>query len=547
MTTNGVRFLGVPENSGTGWKVPVGSVAFDEAEIKSRLLNLEQPCHVVQERSGQGVGVSNEAYGPDSDHASGDCLEALAWVPPLPADRLGDADFRSTYGTRYAYYAGAMANSIATEEMVIALGKQGFLGSFGAGGLVPARVEKAIVKIQEALPQGPYAFNLIYSPSEPAIENQCVDLYLKYGMNYVEAAAYMDLSPFVVRYRVAGLALNGQGQIQIKNRIMAKVSRTEVATKFMEPAPEKIIKQLLEQRLITEDQARLSEKVPMADDITVEADSAGHTDNRPMLALLPSIIALRDEIQEKHGYDQPVRIGAGGGIGTPTAALATFMMGAAYVVTGSINQACVEAGVADLCKERLAEAAMADVTMAPSADMFEMGVKLQVLKRGTLFPMRAQKLYDLYLQCNALEEIPIKEKEKLEKQIFRNSLETVWQNTKTYFAERDPSQLERAANHPKRKMALVFRSYLGLASRWAITGEPGREMDYQIWCGPSMGAFNAWVRNSYLADVKNRKVVDVANHILTGTAYSYRIQSLKTQGAHFPGRYSNYQPQPLCP
>ena len=27
--------------------------------------------------------------------------------------------------------------------------------------------------------------------------------------------------------------------------------------------------------------------------------------------------------------------------------------------------------------------------MAPAADMFEMGVKLQVLKRGTMFPMRA--------------------------------------------------------------------------------------------------------------------------------------------------------------
>ena len=34
--------------------------------------------------------------------------------------------------------------------------------------------------------------------------------------------------------------------------------------------------------------------------------------------------------------------------------------------------------------------------MAPAADMFEMGVKLQVLKRGTMFPMRAQKLYELY-------------------------------------------------------------------------------------------------------------------------------------------------------
>jgi hypothetical protein len=52
--------------------------------------------------------------------------------------------------------------------MVIALGKAGFLGSFGAAGLPPARLEAAIQQIQAALPDGPYAFNLIHSPHEEA-------------------------------------------------------------------------------------------------------------------------------------------------------------------------------------------------------------------------------------------------------------------------------------------------------------------------------------------------------------------------------------------
>ena len=86
----------------------------------------------------------------------------------------------------------------------------------------------------------------------------------------------------------------------------------------------------------------------------------------------------------------------GGGIGTPGAALAAFSMGAAYVVTGSVNQACIESGSCDHTKKLLAAADMADVTMAPASDMFEMGVKLQVLKRGTMFAMRVQKLYSLY-------------------------------------------------------------------------------------------------------------------------------------------------------
>ena len=62
----------------------------------------------------------------------------------------------------------------------------------------------------------------------------------------------------------------------------------------------------------------------MADDITAEADSGGHTDNRPFLTLLPTIIALRDEIQQEYNFTPALRVGAGGGIGTPEAALAAF-------------------------------------------------------------------------------------------------------------------------------------------------------------------------------------------------------------------------------
>jgi trans-AT polyketide synthase, acyltransferase and oxidoreductase domains len=543
MTAEGLKFVGSPGDLMAGWKVPTQSVAFDDQGIREKLLMLEKPCFVV--RHGERVGLSDEGRREDPAIAREDPSETVAWVPPFPIDRLGDGEFRSAYRTNYAYYAGAMANGIASEDLVIALGREGFLGSFGAAGLVPARVKEAIHRIQTALPGGPYAFNLIHSPAEPALERECVALYLTHGVRCVEAAAYLDLTPDVVRYRVAGLGLNPQHQIEIRNRIIAKVSRKEVATKFMEPPPARLLQPLLHQGLITEEQAKLSQRVPMADDITAEADSAGHTDNRPMLALLPSILALRDEVQEKHRYGQPVRVGAAGGIGTPTAALAAFIMGAAYVVTGSVNQSCLESGASMHTKKLLAEADMADVIMAPAADMFEMGVRLQVLKRGTLFPMRAQKLYDLYTQYSSIEEIPDKEREKLEKQIFRSRLEEVWESTAAYFAERDPSQIERAATRPKRKMALVFRWYLGLSSHWSNEGTAGREMDYQIWCGPSMGAFNAWVRGSYLEEVSNRKVADVAKHILTGAAFAYRVKHLVSQGVRFPRTCSTYHPRPL--
>ena len=283
----------------------------------------------------------------------------------------------------------------------------------------------------------------------------------------------------------------------------------------------------------------------MADDITVEADSGGHTDNRPLVSLLPAIISLREQFQEQYGYSHTIRVGAAGGIGTPASALAAFMMGAAYVVTGSVNQACVEAAASEHSKGLLAQAEMADVIMAPAADMFEMGVELQVLKRGTLFPMRAKKLYELYKNYESIEEIPLPERQKLEQQVFRNSLEEIWSQTKEHFYERDPHQIERAKDHPKRKMALIFRWYLGLTSHWSNTGEKGRETDYQIWAGPAIGAFNNWVKGSYLEDVSQRKIVEVAWHIMTGAAYLYRLRHLQTQGIRLPFSFEAYLPKPF--
>lgn len=517
------------------------NLAFERAGIESKLLDLEQPCYVIKVE--EEIGITNVE---PSALTKPKQVEILMAIPPLLPQELGDPEFRSFHGVKYAYATGAMAGGIACEELVIALGRERILSSFGAGGLSPARIEAAINRIQQALPGGPYAFNLIHSPNEPALERGAVDLYLKYKVKTIEASAFLDLTPNLVYYRAAGLNLDRENRITIGHKIIAKLSRQELATKFLHPAPTKILKELVEQGLITEFQAKLAEQVPMADDITVEADSGGHTDNRPLVCLFPAIVSLRDEIQQKYNYPQPVRIGVAGGIGTPQSALAALMMGAAYVVTGSINQSCLEAAASPHTKQLLAQAEMADVMMAPAADMFEMGVKLQVLKRGTMFAPRAQKLYEVYRSYNSIEEISLQERIKLEKQIFRRSLDEVWEDTVAFFSKRDPSQIAKAADNPKRKMALIFRWYLGLSSRWSNTGEKEREMDYQIWCGPAMGAFNSWVKGSYLAEPENRRVVDVAHHMMTGAAYLYRIQNLKIQGLQIPPYFSQYRPTPLA-
>jgi trans-AT polyketide synthase, acyltransferase and oxidoreductase domains len=62
---------------------------------------------------------------------------------------------------------------------------------------------------------------------------------------------------------------------------------------------------------------------------------------------------------------QALRLGLGGGIATPASAAAAFAMGADYLVTGTVNQACVESGTCDTVRQMLAETRQADITMAP--------------------------------------------------------------------------------------------------------------------------------------------------------------------------------------
>ncbi len=501
-----------------------------EETFERAIQRVNDPFLIVE----RGGGHALAEWDPASWEApEGDRIVGV--LPTCRPEQLGDPSFCATHRIRFPYVSGAMANGIASAEIVEAMGRAGMLGIFGAAGLPLHAVEAAIDRLGRSLgPSIPYGFNLIHSPNEPDLEAAVVALYLRRGVRLVEASAYLDLTLPVVRYRVHGLRADGAGGVHIPNRIIAKVSRVEVASKFLAPPPAKFLKELVASGEITSEQAALAARIPMADDVTAEADSGGHTDNQPAIVLLPTLLALRDRMQAEHGYDRPLRIGAAGGISTPWAAAAAFAMGAAYIVTGSVNQGCVEAGTSDTVRKMLAEARQADIAMAPAADMFEMGVKVQVLKRGTMFAMRAGKLFELYRAFDSIEHLPAPDRAMLEKNFFRAPLETIWEQTHTYFQTRDPGQIKRAAQDPKHKMALVFRWYLGQSSHWANAGEPSRAVDYQIWCGPAMAAFNEWVRGSFLERPEERRVVTVAWNILLGAAVLARARGLGAQGVSLP-------------
>ena len=511
--------------------------------IRDALHQVNRPLYMVDMGGTFGVSHFGQATLGEGEKDAAGGVPLVGYSPIVRASQLGDPSFCADHRIKFPYMVGSMANGIASTDLVVASAKAGILASFGAAGLPTARIEQAIDQISGAVGDLPFAFNLIHSPSEPAQEAATADLYHRRGVRLVEASAYLDLTYPVVRYRVLGIGRDAQGRIHTPNQIIAKASRVEVATKWFSPPPEGMLAKMFEAGDITPEQAQWAAQIPVAQDLTAEADSGGHTDNRPAITLLPTMLALRDRLQRQYGYQVPLRVGAAGGIATPASAAGAFAMGAAYIVTGSINQACVESGSSDTVRKMLSESRQADVIMAPAADMFEMGVKLQVLKRGTMFAMRASKLYEYYREYNSLAEIPAADQQTLEKTVFKMPLAEVWQRAQQFWAERDPSQIERARRDAKHQMALVFRWYLGLSSRWANTGEPTRQIDYQIWCGPAMGAFNEWVRDSFLEAPENRHVATVARNILYGASVATRVGTLRTQGVRLRSELTNIVPQ----
>lgn len=474
-------------------------------------------------------------------------LPLLATLPALYPEWLGDRSFNETHGVRFPYVTGAMANGIATTELVEAMARANMLGFFGAAGLAYPIVEAALNRLVDALGNTELAWgmNLIHSPNEPELEEAVADLYIRRGVRRVSAAAYLGLTPAIVRYALSGLDTDPAGNITRSRHVFAKISRPEVARHFLQPAPSAMLDALVRAGKLTAREAELAAYVPIAEDLTVESDSGGHTDNQPLTAVFPMIATLRDAMVAEHRYVRPVRLGAAGGLGTPRAVAAAFSLGAAYVLTGSVNQASLESGLSAEGKKMLCQAGIGDVVMAPAADMFEQGVEVQVLKRGTMFGARASKLLTAYRTYASLDAIGADERAKLEKQVLGASFDDVRASTKAFWAERDPKQNELAANDPKHEMALCFRWYLGLSSRWAITGEPTRRLDYQIWCGPAMGAFNDWVRGSFLEPPEARSVVQIARNLLEGAAVLTRAHQLRSYGAPIPATAFQFAPRPL--
>src|SRR5262245_29620371 len=208
-----------------------------------------EPVHIVRSRPGYepGLGLGGRllTVASGADAAPGSGYELLGTLPALYPEWLGDRSFDRTHGVRFPYVAGEMANGIATVALVVAMARAQMLGFFGAAGLALPAVERAMGELRRSLHGlDNWGVNLIHAPAEPGHEERLVDLLVRSAVPKVSASAYMELTPAVVRCAVAGLRPDASGVVRAR-QLFAKVSRPEVAAKFLSPAPPEILRLLV--------------------------------------------------------------------------------------------------------------------------------------------------------------------------------------------------------------------------------------------------------------------------------------------------------------
>ncbi|XKK15651.1 ACP S-malonyltransferase [Bacillus sp. CB28A.1] len=426
---------------------------------------------------------------------------------------VGSKEFMQDYNLKYPYVVGGMHKGITSEQLILKLGKNRILGFLGTSGLEISRIETTICNVKNRfVKQEPYGVNIVYNPNNLEMENKIIDLCIKHDVRNIEVSNYVYITPALVKFRVNGIRNTGQDS---DKRIIAKVARPDIAEVFLSPAPESIIKKMLLENQISNEEANILRTTPMADDICVQGDCGGHTDQGTLFAILPSVMLLKDQFIKKYNYKKNIRIGAAGGIGTPAAAAATFMLGADFIQTGSINQCTVESGVSNLVKDMLSKINVQDTDYSPSSDFFEIGGKVQVLKKGVFFPARARKLYDIYRKYQSVDELDEQIKIQIQEKYFKKSFDEVFEEItkKSSFTE-----IQKAKKNPKYKMSLIFRWYLEYTLELALQGDKNNKVDYQVFCGPSLGSFNQWVKGTSLESWQNRNVDVIADRIMLETA-----------------------------
>ncbi len=204
----------------------------------------------------------------------------------------------------------------------------------------------------------------------------------------------------------------------------------------------------------------------MADDVTAEADSGGHNRQSAGDRTPADDAAPWGPDGRSTAMTGPLWIARGGGSSFPWVAAGASAMEAAYLVTGSVNQACVEAGTSTPSARCSPRRDRRTLRWPQPPTCSRWGSRCagpeawhDVRRCG---PASSSSIYS---PCyDAIERIPAAERAMLEKELLRASGDDLGPDAEHFQRPATRRQIERALRDPKHKMALIFRWYLGQSS-----------------------------------------------------------------------------------
>ena len=436
-------------------------------------------------------------------------------APVTPVGTPAKRRFVDDYRLTYPYVAGGIGYGISSRQMVEAAARNGILGFLDMTDRPLADVEADLNALTHALGEkhARYGCTISQGLSDEVSVDKLFELVNTYHVQVLEAHDDPQISEKLVEYRLRTFDQRGEAT----NRLLIKTGNPVVLEEIMKPISETILLKLQQRGKLTAQQVERGRRMALATDVCVMADPGGLTSHGSPFVLLPHALMLRDQFTRQYQYEQPIHVGLGGGIGSPLAVQTALSMGADFVHTSSVNLCTVESGLHPYTKQLLQDISLEDTGYAPCSDfLFNPNKKIQVVKKGVLFPARANKLHDLFKQHTSVEEIDPKVIAQLEEKFYQKTLTSVWADI-VQKRQETPDLITKALQNKKYYLYLLFQEYYHSSALWAVKGDASKVLNFQIPCGSELGALNRQLHATPMQAWADRSVAEIARWLLGTT------------------------------
>lgn len=415
---------------------------------------------------------------------------------------LGNSQFKNEYEVDYSYIVSGLRKGITSVEMIKKLRENNILGFIGIDGLKEDEIIEIIEEAKQKIPNkyiGVHITNDLYNVERT---NKIIDYLIAQHISNVEISGFSKPNAALIKYRLKGISIGNDNTLTSINKILVHVNSVKNAEEFMVPIPTEILNELVLEGEISEKIASKIKNIPLCDDICIDNDKNG----------FEMLNYLKEENNSKNNdFLKKVRIGIGGRIGCPLAVAISFFSGADFILTTSINQCTIEARTSNYVKELLQNTTENDFSNAPIDELFEFGTRFSVLKKGSLYHIRALKLYEIYCQYSSFEEIPDEVKRTIFVKYFKTTYEEVFDMSTKELSDEEKQKIEE---QPKEKMVLMFKKMLEKCYNDACIGNIENQANYLVLASSDMSDLNYFLKETEYAFWNKRSAVTIAKMLM---------------------------------